>query len=237
MISKIFTLTTLLAAATPAPAPAPVAKDAKEFKETKEAKDPGKEAKEAKEAPKEAPKEAKPEAALPGGVQALDEAGQKVLADIPTDPAPAHITNDAHFLTSNENQHFFWKKAIEAAPGGIFIGIGTDQNYVMAPWGRPEYLILVDFDQMIVDLHVLTPLDVGAHDVAAGGVDSVDDLVPALPVVDQRRAQGHIDHALEHHHRRLRPHGRGRARPMEPFGQVRDLAGRRLGQHGCDAAG
>jgi hypothetical protein len=76
-----------------------------------------------------------------------------LLAAIPADPPPEHITNDAHFISSNENQHYLWKEALEKAPGGVFVGIGTDQNYIMAPWSRPDVLVLVDFDQLVIDLH------------------------------------------------------------------------------------
>ena len=33
------------------------------------------------------------------------------------------------------------------------MGVGTDQNYLIAGWSRPEVLVLMDFDQVVVDLH------------------------------------------------------------------------------------
>ena len=37
--------------------------------------------------------------------------------------------------------------------GGVYIGVGSDQNYLLAGWAKSEVLVLMDFDQKIVDLH------------------------------------------------------------------------------------
>ena len=37
--------------------------------------------------------------------------------------------------------------------GGVYVGVGSEQNYVLAGWARPEVLVLMDFDQVIADLH------------------------------------------------------------------------------------
>lgn len=37
--------------------------------------------------------------------------------------------------------------------GGALLGVGTDLNYTLSAWARAELLVVVDFDQAIVDLH------------------------------------------------------------------------------------
>ena len=75
-------------------------------------------------------------------------------AALPTDPPPAAINNDTHYLVSNEDRlDLFWRRA--RGRGGLQIGVGTDQNYLLAGWSRPEVLVLLDFDQAVVDLHAV----------------------------------------------------------------------------------
>ena len=67
---------------------------------------------------------------------------------------PEEIIRDTHYFVSNElaPQHF---RAPLVGLGGVGLGVGAEQNYLFAGWGRPELLVLVDFDQAIVDLHAL----------------------------------------------------------------------------------
>jgi hypothetical protein len=68
------------------------------------------------------------------------------------DPPPRRLTRNSHYLVSDEKRHDLFRDDI-ADRGGVFIGLGPDQNYLMAGWARPEVLVLLDFDQMVVDLH------------------------------------------------------------------------------------
>ena len=68
------------------------------------------------------------------------------------DPVPKKLALDKHFLISNEIHHELFRRSIKGL-GGIYLGVGTDQNYVLAGWSRPDYLIMMDFDQWVVDLH------------------------------------------------------------------------------------
>ena len=56
-------------------------------------------------------------------------------------------------IVSNEDNHFVWRAARLRA-GGVYIGVGTDQNYLAAR-ARPEFMVLLDFDQVVVDLALL----------------------------------------------------------------------------------
>jgi hypothetical protein len=74
------------------------------------------------------------------------------LRGIRADPPPRATTRNRHYFTSNENAHHLWRPAISDL-GGILIGVGTDQNYLLAGWARPEVLVLLDYDQWVVDLN------------------------------------------------------------------------------------
>lgn len=82
----------------------------------------------------------------------LAQEWEQSFKTVATDPRPPSIVRDTHYIVSNEDNHYVWRNALQNR-GGIFIGVGTDQNYVMAGWARPEFLVLLDFDQVVVDLH------------------------------------------------------------------------------------
>lgn len=88
-------------------------------------------------------------AALPGP---LPEAQAKAFAQIVTDPPPKEIIRNSHYWVSNEYRHdLFLPHATDL--GGVFVGVGTDQNYLMAGWAKPEVLVLMDFDTAIPRIH------------------------------------------------------------------------------------
>ena len=57
-----------------------------------------------------------------------------------------------HYTRSNETRHYLFKSPINEI-GGIHVGVGAEQNYIFAGWSKPKVMILMDFDQWIVDLH------------------------------------------------------------------------------------
>lgn len=71
---------------------------------------------------------------------------------VEADPHPEKLTRDSHYWISDEQRHDLFREAI-ADSGGVFVGLGTDQNYLMAAWAKPEVLVPLDFDQMVVSLH------------------------------------------------------------------------------------
>jgi hypothetical protein len=85
---------------------------------------------------------------------ALPAAHAAALFGIESDPVPAELAAGVHFPTSNEIRPYLWREVIQDL-GGIYVGVGTDQNYVMAGWAKPDLLILMDFDQLVVDLHLI----------------------------------------------------------------------------------
>jgi hypothetical protein len=70
------------------------------------------------------------------------------------DPAPKRTTRSNHYVVSNERRHHLFHRAIKDK-GGVFTGVGTDQLYIIAGWMKPQILVPMDFDQYVVDLHMI----------------------------------------------------------------------------------
>lgn len=64
------------------------------------------------------------------------------------DLAPTEI----HYVKSNEVRHDVWFPAL-AELGGIYIGVGADQNYTLIAAADSEIAFLLDIDQRVVDIH------------------------------------------------------------------------------------
>jgi len=78
----------------------------------------------------------------------------EAFAAVRADPPPPRLTRDSHYVVSDERRHDLFRDDI-SNKGGVYIGLGPDQNYLMAGWARPEVLVLLDFDQLVVDLHAV----------------------------------------------------------------------------------
>lgn len=81
-------------------------------------------------------------------------AGLADVSRLPSDPAPAKLTNDTHYLVSNERRLDLLREDV-AGHEGVYVGVGAAQNYILAGWAAPSFMVLVDFDQDVVDLHAL----------------------------------------------------------------------------------
>jgi hypothetical protein len=79
-------------------------------------------------------------------------AQRAALAGIPEDPAPKSLVRGNHYVISNEDRPHLFLDAVKDR-GGVMVGVGTDQLYVYAGWARSEFLIPMDFDKAVVDLH------------------------------------------------------------------------------------
>lgn len=84
----------------------------------------------------------------------LDREVVEALQRVSFDPLPAQLSADAHFVVSDEKAHWVFEPVIRGL-GGALMGVGTDPNYLFAGWARSELLILLDFDQVVVDVHGL----------------------------------------------------------------------------------
>ncbi len=86
---------------------------------------------------------------VPGAPGEPDLSG---FASLRADPPPEELTKGRHYWTSNEYRHDLFRPVVEGL-GGIYVGVGTDQNYLIAGWMRPEVLVAMDFDGLIPELH------------------------------------------------------------------------------------
>jgi hypothetical protein len=184
-------LTALLAACSPAappanneapqPAPSP-AEPAPAEPASAAADDPAPETKQA--AAEEAPAEADPLGPLPAQARAT-------LESIRFDPRPDEITRNSHYWVSNEQSHFFWHELIKDL-GGVHVGVGTDQNYLLAGWARSELIVLLDFDRAIPLLHQVYRVMFDMADTPEAFVDLW--LEESIPAVAAKLDEAYPDH-------------------------------------------
>ena len=76
------------------------------------------------------------------------------LRALPPDPPPVATTNAKHYLVSNERRLDLYRPDVDGL-GGVLLGVGSDQNYIVAGFVDPELLVVVDFDEKVVDLHAI----------------------------------------------------------------------------------
>ncbi len=93
-----------------------------------------------------------PAAPAAPGLPPLPAGELAALGGVRADPPPRELSKGLHFIVSDEKRHHMFRETLQDL-GGVFVGLGTDQNYTMAGWARPELLVLLDFDQLVVDLH------------------------------------------------------------------------------------
>lgn len=86
------------------------------------------------------------------GIAALPAEAVAAFAAVREDPPPAEIVRNSHYWVSNEYRHDLFRDTI-AGVGGILLGVGTDQNYLMAGWAKSELIVLMDFDTAIPRIH------------------------------------------------------------------------------------
>ena len=85
-------------------------------------------------------------------VPPLSHAQRALLHAIRPDPPPKKLIGGQHFYVSDEARPDKFRHVLQPA-GGIYIGVGPEQNYLYAGWARPEIMVLLDFDQVVVDIH------------------------------------------------------------------------------------
>lgn len=89
---------------------------------------------------------------LASSVASAGEPALSAFASLPADPVPPELVRGNHYWISNEDHLELFHDAVKDK-GGLYIGVGSDQNYLLGAWARAEVLVLMDFDQSIVDLH------------------------------------------------------------------------------------
>jgi len=86
------------------------------------------------------------------GIKPLSPEILHLLSSVTADPAPPAIIRNSHYWISNENHHAVWHPKVSGI-GGVLLGVGTDQNYLLAGWSGADLLLLMDFDTKIPLLH------------------------------------------------------------------------------------
>lgn len=93
-----------------------------------------------------------PVEAEPGPYDPLPPEVHERFASIPRDPKPDELIRNSHYWISNEKNQQLWYEHIKDK-GGAYLGVGTDQNYMLAGWAKSDLIVVVDFDIYIIDLH------------------------------------------------------------------------------------
>jgi hypothetical protein len=74
------------------------------------------------------------------------------FSTLPADPAPEALTRDSHYWIGNEDRLDLFYDDIKGR-GGVHIGVGAEQNWLLCGWSRCDVIVLMDFDEAITDLH------------------------------------------------------------------------------------
>lgn len=88
----------------------------------------------------------------------LPDDARRVLFASREDDAPpvlggvAKAMEGRHYLTSNERSLQAFEPHVRDKGGG-YVGVGTDQAYLLIGWQRSEFAWLVDYDPMVVEMH------------------------------------------------------------------------------------
>lgn len=97
---------------------------------------------------------ASPARPAPAEVPPVPPGLARAFQAVAPDPLPKVLAADAHFVVSDEGAHWLFRDAVSDL-GGALIGVGTDPNYLLAGWARSDLLVLLDFDQVVVDVHAV----------------------------------------------------------------------------------
>lgn len=154
----------------------------------------------APEAVPPAPEIAPPIDAAEALLRPLSEAEADLLFASPQDEPPERrggVTAerfDKHYIAGNEKAlHAFYASIVGI--GGGYLGVGSDQAYLLMGWARPEIAWLADYDPDVVDVHEIYRLCILAS-------ETPDELLLLWDKPGRVRVHGLID--AEH------PNARGR---------------------------
>jgi hypothetical protein len=71
-----------------------------------------------------------------------------------------------HYVAGNEwNLHLF-RQSLRGLGGG-FVGVGSDQTYLLIGWQRPDVAWMMDYDPVIADVHAVYQAFFARHDTPA----------------------------------------------------------------------
>lgn len=107
--------------------------------------------------PAPAPSEAAPappvEAPATDGLpRPLTPQERAIFTGSPDEPAPAVMTDPIDYVHTNETRHDLYFPFIEGLGGG-YVGVGSDQNYILAARARSELIWLMDYNITVARMH------------------------------------------------------------------------------------
>lgn len=147
-----------------------------------------------------APAEAPPEPVHPAP---LDEAARAVFLGSAEDEPPVELggvteeRKNQHYVSSNERTLEAFHPRIRDLRGG-YLGVGSDQAYLMIGWARSELAWLIDYDPVVVDIHAIYHALFAAADTPAafrdlwrveGKPQAIDAITTAATKPDARRRE------------------------------------------------
>ncbi len=147
-----------------------------------------------------APAEAPPEPVHPAP---LDEAARAVFLGSAEDEPPVELggvteeRKNQHYVSSNERTLEAFHPRIRDLRGG-YLGVGSDQAYLMIGWARSELAWLIDYDPVVVDIHAIYHALFAAADTPAafrdlwrveGKPQAIDAITTAAAKPDARRRE------------------------------------------------
>jgi hypothetical protein len=121
--------------------------------------------------------------------------------------ADAPLAVETHYIQSNETRHDLWFPYIRDR-GGVYVGVGSDQNYTLMAVAKARYVVLLDIDQRVTDVHRMYAILIPeARDPA----DLVDDFAAANAEATRARIEAALaDEPPEVRKRMLRGFANGR---------------------------
>lgn len=94
------------------------------------------------------------------GLRPLSAEESAVLQSIAEDPAPKVLLGQApglenkHYLAGNEWHLYLYAEKLRGL-GGAFMGVGSDQCYLLIGMQRPTLAVLSDYDDVVVAIHAI----------------------------------------------------------------------------------
>lgn len=95
-----------------------------------------------------------------GTIPALTEAQQAIFFGSAQDP-PTEVRGGAtqklvgkHYVAGNEKTPQAFTAEL-TTPGGGYVGVGSDQAYLLVGWARPDVAWFIDYDADVVDVHAI----------------------------------------------------------------------------------
>ena len=89
--------------------------------------------------------------------QELEQSQVKEFQSLPEEVLQPTRWDDGGTLVSNESRLDLFESELRKRSGGIYLGVGSVQNFTLAAWSKPDYIVLMDFTEIVKvcnDIHI-----------------------------------------------------------------------------------